>query len=232
MGAGCARQGASDEGRRSLFARRRRPYGRAVAAIGTEAIAPDVERPFVDTRRMLAAVLRGAAVCVRLLATRRLAQPRRHVGEQVRFRDGTRATIYRETVMRGRSPASPTTLVVEFRLRWVHGRGHALFRLESILNTPMFAGFDGFVSKLWLAHDEREVYRGIYDWDGPELAHDYATALGRLLAFVCVPGSVHYAVLRGIRRDDYVASLGMPAPEPLSRSGADAPGALRRRRHR
>jgi hypothetical protein len=29
-----------------------------------------------------------------------------------------------------------------------------VFRAESILNTPLFAGFPGFVSKLWLAHDE------------------------------------------------------------------------------
>ena len=185
----------------------------------TNTITPDVERPFVGTARMLVAVVRCAAVCMRLLAAGRLAQPERHVGEQVRFPDGTGATIYRETVVRCRTPAAPTTLVVEFRLRWVHGLVHTLFRLESILNTPMFAGFDGFVSKLWLAHDRREVYRGIYDWDGPELAHDYATALGRLLTLVCVPGSVHYAVLRGIRRDEYVDSLVSPGLSPLSDGG-------------
>jgi hypothetical protein len=31
-----------------------------------------------------------------------------------------------------------------------------LFRAESLLNTPLFVGFPGFVSKLWLAHDEQE----------------------------------------------------------------------------
>jgi hypothetical protein len=167
---------------------------------------PDAERPFVGTGRMLVALTRSAAGFLQLLVTRRLSQPRRHVGERVAFPDGTSAVIYRETVVRGREPISPTTLVVEFRLRSVHGVGHALFRLESILNTPMFAGFDGFVSKLWFAHDDREVYRGVYDWASPALAHDYATALGRLLALVCVPGSVHYAVLPGMRRDEYLAS--------------------------
>jgi hypothetical protein len=32
--------------------------------------------------------------------------------------------------------------------------GIALFRWESLLNTPLFVSFPGFVSKLWLADDE------------------------------------------------------------------------------
>jgi hypothetical protein len=59
----------------------------------------------------------------------------------------------------------------------------------------------GFVSKLWLAHDERGCYRGVYEWDGPRLAENYARALWRVLAPVSVPGSVHYVVLPGLRRD-------------------------------
>ena len=54
----------------------------------------------------------------------------------------------------------PCVLVVEFRLQAVRGRGHAMFRRESLLNTPLFAGFPGLVSKLWLADDERGRYRG------------------------------------------------------------------------
>ena len=79
--------------------------------------------------------------------------------------------------------------------------GHALFRWESLLNTPLFAGFPGFVSKLWLADDERGRYRGLYEWDGPQLAHNYARALWRVLALVSVRGSIHYVVLPGLRRD-------------------------------
>src|SRR5688572_5354701 len=56
----------------------------------------------------------------------------------------------------------------------VRGWGHALFRWESLLNTPLFVGFAGFVSKLWLAHDEDGVYRGFYEWDGPARAEYYA----------------------------------------------------------
>ena len=64
------------------------------------------------------------------------------------------------------TPTHPPVLVVAFRLRWVRGRGHALFRAESLLNTPLFVGFPGFVSKLWLAHDENGAYRGFYQWNG------------------------------------------------------------------
>jgi hypothetical protein len=58
------------------------------------------------------------------------------------------------------------------------------------------------VSKLWLANDERGRYRGLYEWDGPRRAEDYARALWRVLALVSVPGSIHYIVLPGLRRDE------------------------------
>jgi hypothetical protein len=109
-------------------------------------------------------------------------------------------------------------LVVEFRLRAVRGRGHAAFRLESLLNTPLFAGFPGFASKLWLANDERGRYRGLYEWDGPQRADHYARALCRVLALVSVPGSIHYMVLPGLRRDEFLA-------RPQALPGAAADGA-------
>jgi len=103
------------------------------------------------------------------------------------------------------APQNPCVLVVAFRLRVVRGRAHAAFRRESVLNTPLFVGFPGFVSKLWLAHDERGCYRGLYEWDGPKLAEAYARALWRVLALVSVPGSIRYTVLPELRRDDLLA---------------------------
>ena len=111
-------------------------------------------------------------------------------------------------------------LVVEFRLRAVRGRGHAVFRRESLLNTPLFAGFPGLVSKLWLADDERGRYRGLYEWDGPRLAENYARALWRVLALVSVRGSIHYVVLPGLRRDELLAR-----PQVLAAREAAAGGA-------
>ncbi len=167
------------------------------------------------------AVLRALAGCfanvVRLLWQRRLHLPGDRVGMRLRFADGTSARVYRETSV-GRGPTlDPCVLVVEFRLRAVHGGGHRAFRLESLLNTLLFAGFPGFVSKLWLAHDERDRYRGVYEWDGPRLAEDYARALWRVLALVSVRGSVHYVVLPGLRRDELVAR-----PDVLAGTAGDA----------
>ena len=100
------------------------------------------------------------------------------------------------------APSTPAVLVVSFRLRGLRGEfAHAAFRLESELNTVLFAGFPGLVSKLWLRHDEHGVYRGLYEWDDPRLAASYARALWWVLALVSVPGSVHWTVLPGLRRE-------------------------------
>ena len=92
--------------------------------------------------------------------------------------------------------------------------GHRLFRWESILNTPLFVGFPGFVSKLWLANDGSGLYRGLYEWDGAAAADNYAGSLWRVLDLVSQPGSIDYRVLPGLRRDavvDHPDSLGEPA---------------------
>jgi hypothetical protein len=140
-----------------------------------------------------------------LLSTRAISQPKDHVGEVLHFGDGSAARIYRETSRPDAAIDLPVVLVVAFRLRWVRGWGHALFRAESLLNTPLFIGFPGFVSKLWLAHDGSNVYRGFYQWNNSRLADLYVRALWWVLALVSVRGSIHYVVLPGLRRDDVLA---------------------------
>jgi len=161
------------------------------------------------------AALRALAGCVvstaRLLWRRRIHLPAERVGRRLRFADGTSARVYRETVVGRGATEDPCVLVVEFRLRAVRSRAHAAFRVESLLNTPLFVGFPGFVSKLWLANDERGRYRGLYEWDGPQRADRYARALWRVLALVSVPGSIHYTVLPGLRRDEFLAMPQAPA---------------------
>jgi hypothetical protein len=166
--------------------------------------------------------LRALAGCMantaRLLWQRRMHLPRERVGMRLRFADGTSGRVYRETAVDRGPTLDPCVLIVEFRLRAVRGGGHAAFRLESMLNTPLFAGFPGFVSKLWLADDEQGRYRGVYEWDGPQLAEDYARALWRVLALVSVRGSVHYVVLPGLHRDRL---LDRPAAAGAGESAAD-----------
>lgn len=150
------------------------------------------------------AVARCFATSVVLLARGRVHLPHHDVGRVLRFADGTAARVYRETTV-ARTPADPCLLVVRFRLRRVRGWGHALFRAESLLNTVLFVGFPGFVSKLWMANDARGTYRGVYEWDGPAAADAYARALWRVLALVSVPASIGYQVVPGVRRDDVLA---------------------------
>ena len=94
-------------------------------------------------------------------------------------------------------------LVVGFTLRVVQTQwAHAAFRAESLLNTVLFAGFAGFESKLWLRHDQRGRYRGLYQWDGAERAEFYVAALRHVLGPVSEPGSIGHKILPDHRRDD------------------------------
>jgi hypothetical protein len=158
---------------------------------------------------------RGVARCVvstaLLLRQRRVHLPDRSVGTRLRFADQTVGRVYRETVVDHDRIGEPCVLVVAFRLRLVRGRLHVLFRGESLLNTPLFVGFAGFVSKLWLAHDRNGVYRGVYEWDGHARAEYYARCLWRVLALVSVPGSIRYVVVPGATRDDFLALSGRVA---------------------
>lgn len=101
-----------------------------------------------------------------LLCRRRTHLPAEQVGRRLRFADGTSAQVYRETVVGRGAREDPCMLVVEFRLRVVRGWAHAAFRWESLLNTPLFVSFPGFVSKLWLANDERGRYRACMSGTG------------------------------------------------------------------
>jgi hypothetical protein len=152
--------------------------------------------------RAVGALARCVVITAALIARRRLHQPADHVGDLLHFADGSSARVYRETVVGRHTIVEPAVLVVEFQLRWVRGRGHTAFRAESLLNTVLFAGFPGFVSKLWLAHDEHAVYRGFYQWDGAGWATEYVRALWWVLSLVSVRGSIHYAVVPGLWRDD------------------------------
>jgi hypothetical protein len=183
---------------------------------GHHCAAVITEEPPLAYRAALRAVTSCAANTARLLWRRRMHLPHGHVGLRLRFADGTSARVYRETVIDRDATQDPCVLVVAFRLRAVRGWGHAVFRWESLLNTPLFAGFPGLVSKLWLADDQRGRYRGLYEWDDPQRAEAYARALWRVLALVSVPGSIHYVVLPGLRREELLAR-----PQLLADAAAD-----------
>jgi hypothetical protein len=169
------------------------------------------ERP-LRLSSAITALARCIAATAALLARHDIRQPTGHVGDVLTFADGTSARVYRETVSTRTKVTDPAALAVEFRLRWIRGRGHRLFRAESLLNTPLFVGFPGFVSKLWLTHDQRGCYRGLYEWDGPARAHAYARALWWVLALVSDRSSIHYAVLPGCTRAELLAGIDADGP--------------------
>ena len=157
-------------------------------------------------------LLRCVAGTATLLARRRAHLPRRLVGMHLQFADGTSACVFRVTTVDRAEPQDPCLLVVRFRLRLLRGRWHRLFRCECILNTPLFVGFPGFVSKLWLDRDAHDDYRGLYEWDGAASAARYAGSLWRVLALVCPRGAVDYVVLPGLRRADMLDDPALLVP--------------------
>jgi hypothetical protein len=195
-----------------------RPVTTPAGQPGQRCEAAITERPPLAYWAALKAEAACAARTGRLLWRRQIHLPAGHVSMRLRFADGTSARVYRETVIEQVATKDPCVLVVEFKLRAVRGRGHAAFRWESLFNTPLFAGFPGLVSKLWLADDEQGRYRGLYEWDGPRRAEAYARALWRVLALVSAPGSIHYIVLPGLRRDELLAR-----PQVVASAAADLP---------
>lgn len=162
-------------------------------------------------------VLASTVRTVPLLVRGRLHHPRTRQDLVLSFADGSTSRVYRETRLGDGRAADPATLVVGFVLRGVRGRlPHTAFRVESWLNTPLFVGFPGFTSKLWMTADEHSVYRGLYEWDGADRAVSYARSLSWVLALVCEPRTVRARIVPGLRRDDVLARptlLGDPRHE-------------------
>jgi hypothetical protein len=159
--------------------------------------------------RLSASSLRafGSSVRVtgRLLWQGRLRLVGPWVDRRIGFADGTSFRVYRETICMAPN-RDPCVLVVRFRLRLMGHSAllHALFRAESLANTPLFTGFAGFRTKLWMTEERTGEYRGLYDWDGPEQARAYATSLVELLRLVCVPGSIAFHIEPHADREEYV----------------------------
>ncbi len=77
-------------------------------------------------------------------------------------------------------------------------------------------GFPGFISKLWLDRDERDRYRGLYEWNDATGAEFYARSLWRVLELVCTSGSICYKAVPGFRRDAVLSDpqlLALVAPD-------------------
>ncbi len=163
---------------------------------------PQTKRPL----SVLITELRCVTATLGLIARRQLAMPRQMIGARLRFADGTVSRIYRETVMRHRDTSPRVMLVVRFRLRFIGSSRvcHTLFRLESLLNTVLFAAHRGFHTKLWLTDTATGFYRGIYEWEDEASATEYAETLRVVLAPWARKGSFAYRVVEGAKRPEYL----------------------------
>ncbi len=143
---------------------------------------------------------------IRMSARHRLARPADYVGAMLSFRDGTTSWVFRETRVVGATTADPVLLVIGFRLAFLGDLGplHAGFRRECLIHTPLFAGFRGFRSKLWLGDEDTRIYRGVYQWDGANDAAVYAARMVGLLAPFSNRGTARSHLVAGLTRSDYL----------------------------
>ncbi len=150
------------------------------------------------------------AACARewvRMATRHcLARPADRLGMTLSFRDGTTSRVIRETVVVDAASAEPALLVIAFRLAFLDDVDllHDGFRHECLIHTPLFAGFPGFRSKLWLGDDDTRIYRGVYQWEGATEAAVYAGRMVGLLAPFSTQGTARHHVVPGLTRAEYL----------------------------
>jgi hypothetical protein len=142
----------------------------------------------------------------RMAGRHELIQPSDHVGARLAFADGTTSKVFRETRAVDFTMDEPTVLVIRFRLALLDDLAplHRGFRHECVLHTPLFAGFPGFRSKLWLEDPKTRMYRGVYQWDGFEAAVAYAGRMVGLLAPFSNRHTARFHVARGVRLTDYL----------------------------
>jgi len=155
---------------------------------------------------VLAIEIRCAISTLGLIARCKLAQPTDLVGSHIEFADGSVSRIYRETSMRDLPTRPQVMLAVRFRLRFIGSSRllHALFRVESLFNTLLFAAHRGFLSKLWLTDPAMDCYRGIYEWENNESALEYAETLQIVLTPWVERGSFAYRIMNGVSRPDFL----------------------------
>ena len=73
-----------------------------------------------------------------------------------------------------------------------------LFERLCLVNTLLFAGFDGYRVKLWMVDPDTSDYAGLYSWRSAEEAELYARYIVGVLSPVCTAGSVGYQVVPGV----------------------------------
>ncbi len=118
------------------------------------------------------------------------------------------------------------TLAVWFHLRGIPpGSRFRRFMFERLclVNTFLFAGFPGYLVKLWMVDPRTADYAGLYSWRCAEEAGTYADYITHVLTPLSAPDSVGYRILPGTL-DSYLIPSDPVTPEA---GAAGAPGSAR-----
>jgi hypothetical protein len=151
-------------------------------------------------------MVRCAAEVVRLVATGKLHIDRAGRGRRMRLPDGRAFVVFRDTSRDESSTAPRVTLAVWFHLRGVPPGARVrryLFERESILNTLLYAGFDGYERKLWMVDPATSDYAGLYTWAGEDAARRYGHYITAVLRPLSVPDSVGFTIVPNASLDDF-----------------------------
>ena len=95
---------------------------------------------------------------------------------------------------------------------WFHLKGipagsrhrRRLFEHFCIVNTLLFAGFDGYLVKLWMVDPRTSDFAGLYSWRTSEEAEIYARYITTLLRPFSTPGSVGYRLFPDLELDQWL----------------------------
>ncbi len=124
--------------------------------------------------------------------------------------------MFREPTCDGDPGVEQVTLVAWFHLRAIpagaRARRYAFERL-CLLNTVLFAGFDGYRTKLWMVDPDTSDYGGLYSWVSAEEADAYGRYIVGVLRLLCRPGSLGYQVLPGPALEACVGGAARTRPD-------------------
>jgi len=158
-------------------------------------------------------LMRQAARCfvctVALLFQRRLHIGHRRVRHDVVLDDGRRYVVFRETSCDTPTSTRPVTLVVWFRLRAIPPGARLrrrIFERACIVNTLLFAGVPGYVTKLWMVNPPTSDYAGLYSWRSASEAESYGRYITSILRPLSARGSIGFNVVADRTLDEYLGA--------------------------
>jgi hypothetical protein len=144
---------------------------------------------------VLRGALHSAARTLVLLVRHRLHLRQDRNGRVVET-DRGKLVVFRESTCDGVRPGT-VTLFVWFHLRGVPKASFVrarVFERLCILNTPLFAGWEGYRVKLWMVEPLDLGYAGLYSWTTRAEAERYGEYITAVLRPLSVSGTVGFEV--------------------------------------